>query len=193
MTKNQIEFAKLQESKRAAMASEDITRKRDSETQRHNVSTEKVAIDQATEQKRSNLAKESETHRSNVMSEIEAARSNQARERETARHNVASEMEQQRSNIAGETLQSRKLSQDYVLGQRQVAIAAKQADTASRQADIAQQRADFDERKSDSDISRNEVRNFADTVSTGVKTVDTVFSWIPGIGTASKIISFGGK
>lgn len=84
MTRNQIAYWELQESKRANLAKE-------------------------AELNRSNLAKEEETKRSNLAKETEKVRSNRAEETlrhtglvETARANKAKETETHRSNVARE-------------------------------------------------------------------------------------------
>lgn len=91
MTRNQIEYANLLETRR------DNERRRDIESRT------------LEEQKRANAAREFETHRSNVVGEQHAARSldetsraNLAKEGETARSNLAREGETARSNLARE-------------------------------------------------------------------------------------------
>lgn len=95
MTKNQIAFLELQETKRANQA-------REAETFRSNRAQEMLtgfrdrsSIQQRdreiAESVRANLAREAETSRSNVARESETYRSNYARETETQRHNIASE------------------------------------------------------------------------------------------------------
>lgn len=86
MTRNQIEYWKLQESKRSNLTNE-------AETQRHN------------------RVGESETNRHNVVSENETSRHNVASEGETFRHNTATEayqandlLEKSRSNRAQEAI-----------------------------------------------------------------------------------------
>lgn len=95
MTKNQIAFLELQETKRANQA-------REAETYRSNKAQESLTAYRDTnavqmrdreiaEIMRSNLAREAETQRSNIAREAESYRSNVAREVETQRHNKASE------------------------------------------------------------------------------------------------------
>lgn len=128
MTKNQIEYAKLLETKRSNLANEDLTRKRDTtarevglgnlqEGQRHNKATETQASASLDETVRSNKVRETEAARHNVAGEVEMYRHNVSGERlqsaaqaEQARHNRAGESltastiaETQRSNIARET------------------------------------------------------------------------------------------
>lgn len=129
MTKNQIEYGKLLESRRAAMASEALTRARDTETARHNVASERVSLDTLAEQRRSHLAQEAlsaqqlaeltthnratesislgqlgETKRTNLAKEGETKRSNLAKEGEARRHNIAAEFETARHNVATESV-----------------------------------------------------------------------------------------
>lgn len=103
MTRNQIDYAKLLESKRAAQAQETLTRRRDeaamrlgidqlAETSRHNLAGERISKGTLDETSRSNMAKERETYRANVAKETETNRSNLARESETGRHNIATEL-----------------------------------------------------------------------------------------------------
>lgn len=123
MTKNQIEFAKLQEQQRANRAQEALTGRRDTltaqlglntleETKRANRERERQNTVVLGETQRHNLRLESlqaigldETSRHNKAQEQvslqvanETARSNRARERETSRANKAQELEANRSN-----------------------------------------------------------------------------------------------
>lgn len=113
MTKNQIAFLELQETKRANqarevethranVAQEQLTSLRDTgtlvlrdrelaETVRSNYAREGLQSRTIAETERSNKAREAETYRSNVARETETYRSNVARERENYRHNVATE------------------------------------------------------------------------------------------------------
>lgn len=114
MTKNQIEFNKLLETKRmnevsAALkqqeisndfvakqlnlqeaqrhnkASESVSMLSAQEAQRHNVASEQVSLDSLSEQKRSNLARESEQARSNRAQEALSSRSlDQSKQYQTA-------------------------------------------------------------------------------------------------------------
>lgn len=127
MTRNQIEFNKLLETNRSNLANEEIQRTRAatdrelgfanlSESQRHNMASERMQVLSLDETSRHNLATESnaravleEQHRSNVQHELltaqqqaEQRRHNQAVEYETARSNVSREQEQMRSNRANE-------------------------------------------------------------------------------------------
>lgn len=140
MTRNQIEFHKMMETRRANRATEEITRTRDErahtvalgqlselsrhnfesekltqrsldETSRHNLETESHARSVLAEQQRHSMAVEAETYRSNVAHEIELNRSNLAKEAETHRSNVAREGETKRSNLAAEALRSQELAE----------------------------------------------------------------------------------
>lgn len=89
------------------------------------------------EEKRSNVAKETETHRSNRVNEeianfrnLEEQRHNQASEaiqnldlEERARHNTVSEGEALRSNLANEYLKGQSNEYNYAVGQGNVAAA----------------------------------------------------------------------
>lgn len=96
MTRNQLEYAKLENEKKQFERTQ-------AETERHNRASLNETI-------RSNQAREKETNRSNLINEglksstlSEQIRSNQTRERETERSNKASEAETNRSNLAKET------------------------------------------------------------------------------------------
>lgn len=123
MTKNQIEYAKLVETKRTNLANEALTRERDS-------ASKQLGFHTLEEQKRSNKAKEVETAQHNRATEgLEAAKLGEASRHnaqlealqamgisETGRHNLAQErtaakeadthaftaQESQRSNLARE-------------------------------------------------------------------------------------------
>lgn len=144
MTKNQIEYNKLREQRRANLQQEELTRIRDTasielgrsqlgEQTRHNLAGEQLQTASLDETRRSNLAKEGETIRSNL-----------AREEENRRHNVASEeltstqlAEVARHNRASEGLQSRTISLGYAqLGETTRHNQQLEALTASQQTEI---------------------------------------------------------
>lgn len=127
MTTNQIEYAKLLETRRSNQETESLTRERDTKTHergmielgesaRHNLATEALTQRQLSEQERSNRAKESismdtlsetkranlERERQNLLSLRETRRSNQAKEAENYRSNKARETETHRSNLVSE-------------------------------------------------------------------------------------------
>lgn len=120
MTKNQIEYLKVQESRRSNLRQEELTAARDAtsrelgfatlgETTRHNQATEAHNTAVLGESQRHNIAQE--RHNSLVLGE--QTRANMAREalersaqEETKRHNVTVEMETSRHNIASENIQS---------------------------------------------------------------------------------------
>lgn len=129
MTRNQIEYQRNVELKRANLASEKQTQVRDSETARANKAreAENFRTNTANEQiRQGTLAETARTNRANeqlkgyqigvtdahnaAMERLQAsqnaelARSNLARELETNRANVARELEQERSNRANESL-----------------------------------------------------------------------------------------
>lgn len=138
MTRNQIEYNKLLESRRANRASEALTASRDIESARHNLESESISRQSLDEQRRSNQAREAETLRSNMAKEDlqrqvnqETARSNRAREsisleanainraaqEETARANRVKEQlqlstleETRRANRASESLRSSEIA-----------------------------------------------------------------------------------
>lgn len=123
MTKNQIEYAKLLETRRANQKQEEMTHERDYESARHNLATESISRSSLDETSRSNKAREAETARNNLALEsltrardAETARANLEREKENFRSNAANEsiklstlQETQRSNVAQEGLRSREL------------------------------------------------------------------------------------
>lgn len=113
MTRNQLTFLELQETKRANqarevethranVASERLTSLRDTgtlalrdrelaESVRSHYAQEGLQSRTIAETERSNKAREAENYRANVAREAETYRSNVAREQENRRHNVASE------------------------------------------------------------------------------------------------------
>lgn len=95
MTRNQIEYWNLQESKRANQAKESETGRHnlatESETGRHNQVQEGIDLGHLNESVRHNRVTESETKRHNVAGEQETSRHNRVTETETNRHNVVSE------------------------------------------------------------------------------------------------------
>lgn len=111
MTRNQIEYLKLQEEQRANKAKERENNRsnvaREVETNRSNLENEKVNLINSTtragelaETVRSNKAREYETHRSNVAGEAIKIAANE----ETKRSNLAREFETHRSNVANEAI-----------------------------------------------------------------------------------------
>lgn len=106
MTKNQIEYQKLLESKRANRAQE-------TETNRANLMNEELirSRDTATLDLRGRELQE--TQRSNQAREAENFRSNLAREGENKRHNVAQEMENSKHNRAQEAIGYGNISLGY--------------------------------------------------------------------------------
>lgn len=125
MTRNQIEFQKTEELRRANIAQEGLTSARDAETARANRATESWRTAQLAETQRTNQANEdlkaqqnAETHRSNLVHESynwaalgEQNRSNLAKELltmqqnvETSRHNASVESETERSNRSNEDI-----------------------------------------------------------------------------------------
>lgn len=106
MTHNQIEYWKLQETKRNNLATEQETRRHnvvgEGETNRSNIAKEVISAGTLAENTRHNRASESETYRHNAAAENETTRSNRAREAETWRSNLAREIENFRSNKARE-------------------------------------------------------------------------------------------
>lgn len=101
MTKNQIEYAKLLETRRSNIAQEDLTKSRDAEGARHNLVTEGISRASLDETSRANKAREQETRRANLASETLTA----ARDAETARANLEREKENFRSHAAQERIQ----------------------------------------------------------------------------------------
>lgn len=140
MTSNQIEYAKLLETRRNNLAQEGITSLRDQrshdvavstldetrrantererqnrasldETSRSNRVKEQLESDRNKETRRSNLASEAETKRSNVAREMENNRANVAKEIELNRHQTAVENETKRSNQARELHENLSLAE----------------------------------------------------------------------------------
>lgn len=144
MTKNQIEYGKLLETRRANVRQEELTASRDMEVKRHNYATEGLQKQSLDETVRSNLAKEYEANRANLAREKETNRSNlaqealtSARDAETRRSNLVNEslksatlQEQIRSNQASEALRSREIDiKGATLGETIRANKAREAET----------------------------------------------------------------
>lgn len=124
MTKNQIDFARLQEDKRA------------------NRVKEEQGASSLYETARSNQAREAETHRSNLVNESETQRSNLAREGETRRSNLANENlqayrnqieqdklgESRRHNLEGERYQTNKMLIDSTQKEKDLKLSGRRQD-----------------------------------------------------------------
>lgn len=118
MTRNQIEYQKVVESKRAAQAQEELTRQRDAETARANLANETERHRSATAQEQLTMLRDSETQRSNMAREFENNRANLAKEQENARvtnetirSNLAREFENNRHNKATESISRIEVSE----------------------------------------------------------------------------------
>lgn len=125
MTKNQIEYQKHLETKRANQASESLRLDELKETGRHNLASE-------LELNRSNVAREIETSRHNVTTERENQRHNIEYEQETNRHNTTVEGETKRHNLASEQADLIKASASVLSAQAQ----QSQASTAAARLDM---------------------------------------------------------
>lgn len=163
MTKNQIDFARLQEDKRANRAKE---------------LQNEASL---TETARSNLAKESETHRSNLVSEFETNRSNKAREAESHRSNVANE----NLNAFRNQIEEDKLgeSQRHNAEQERYLTNKLIIDTGQRQQELntAQDRHNLDVAKFHEQERQNTISNIHEDIrlqqsgqNSNAKVVDTV-------------------
>lgn len=125
MTKNQIEYAKLLETRRSNVVNESLTAQRNAltqsandETKRANVAKEGLTAKQIAEAERSARAKEAETSRHNIVTEgiqQQDAFTRLQQAREQARANLASESlrreaqsETARSNLVNEALGARR-------------------------------------------------------------------------------------
>lgn len=141
MTRNQIDFWKLQESKRSNLANE-------SEARRHNVETEQHNVRVLGETQRHNVAGESETSRHNLQTEayqandlLERSRSNRAQEEIARERNTISNMqllETARSNRANETIGRSNASSNLINAAtnrdyRQAAVNQGMTDVLTRQ------------------------------------------------------------
>lgn len=126
LSKEGISRDTLDETKRSNIAGEGIKHGTLAESIRHNQATEGVAVGQldisrllANEQRRSNLAREGETHRSNVAKELENQRSNLANELLTGQRdqrsyevNVGNLEETVRHHKTGEVLTGVEIGSD---------------------------------------------------------------------------------
>lgn len=143
MTKNQIDYWRLQEEKRSHAATEGETKRsnlakeaenyrsnlaRETETHRANVVSEGIAFGNLSEATRSHMANEGiaqanleETVRHQMATESETQRSNLAKEMENYRHNSAVESETRRSNIVNEGINAGYLAEQTVYHQQQLA------------------------------------------------------------------------
>lgn len=118
MTKNQIEYLKVQEARRANRANENLTYDRDlasrqlgldtlRETARHNQQVELNARDNLAEQHRHNVAQLAEQQRAHLASEGLTSQQmdvERTKAQETQRHNEVTEGETQRHNVQNEYL-----------------------------------------------------------------------------------------
>lgn len=153
MTKNQIDYNKLVETRRSNLENEEIARTRAEreyelgilnlqELGRHNMATEAHAVNvlaessrAAREQERLLADRNLETQRANLRAEeislsnlAEQSRSNRAREAETYRSNLAKEVELHRSNLESESIRRRANvinAQSVSLGYSQLAEAQR--------------------------------------------------------------------
>lgn len=164
MTKNQIEYGKLVESKRANLAQESLTRERDKASRRLGVRQQveveranRVREQQATmsldETRRSNLARELEAQRHNRQVESlniaqleEVTRSNRVREmrdqlalEETRRANVARETETQRYNRVREVIDTGYLNEAVRHNKATEVVEQGRLDVSKYQADTQRQ------------------------------------------------------
>lgn len=153
MTTNQIEYAKLLETRRNNLVLSDLTEKRDAntfllgqqnldETRRANQAREQYNLDYLDEVGRANRARESQNERSLR----EQERANLAKEMynlqylgEVSRSNLANEDERKRSNLANEQLNRERLSsedwyrrQQVYLGSQNIALGYSQLEEQRR-------------------------------------------------------------
>lgn len=170
MTSNQIAYWQLQEQKRSNLAKEADTDFQNEENRRHNIRTERTALNVATETARHNKADESikrfgelEKRRANMQNEaikwseaFETQRSNRAKEYETNRSNVAKETETYRSNIAKETETNR-----HNIADENVKLAKVQSkDAIQRRAnEIAYYNYQLNAKKFDEDVRWHDMQN----------------------------------
>lgn len=116
MTRNQIEYLKHLETMRNNRAVESNQSRLASESERHNLETEKYNYAHLGEVTRSNLAREDETRRSNLVSESlkgEANRIQEAYNREQIELRQLELTENQRANLAREELGLQQLQESY--------------------------------------------------------------------------------
>lgn len=138
MTKNQIEYQKLLELKRANLANEQITTARDAaarklgldtlqETARHNQQVELQARDNLAEQYRNNLAQLQEAQRAHLASEgltQQSVDNEYRRNAETGRHNLANESLTEYATLVSKL--GAELGADSRLGAAGISAAAAQ-------------------------------------------------------------------
>lgn len=157
MTRNQIEYLKYQESKRANIAQETETNRANvvreqqnlamlGETSRHNLATEGLSMQQFLEQSRHNLETEAETKRSHLVNELELSTHNRNTEAETARANRAAEQhridqlnETIRANRSSESLRSRELQERERASRASEALTRQRNDETERANRVAEQ------------------------------------------------------
>lgn len=142
MTRNQIDYARLQEEKRANRARETETHRANTAqeflTSRRDVVSLGIQRDTLSETKRKNLVSESQQARSldlTELAQLETKRSNLAREEETKRSNIARETETTRHNVQSEAAERVKAS----AAMSQASAAHRQA--AAHERDVASQEA----------------------------------------------------
>lgn len=128
MTRNQISFAELQETKRHNKAQEGVASGTLSETMRSNRSRE-------AETHRSNLANEYELRRSHLINEAEAERSHRANERIGYMNNYVDQQrlqETQRANLAQEELTDNRDYYTRLAAQQNVANASRRTEVQNQ-------------------------------------------------------------
>lgn len=178
MTRNQIDYQKMVEEKRANQARERETNRanlaKEAEDLRSHQASERLTQDQNVETNRANLAREAETNRSNLAKELETNRSNLAKEGETHRSNVANE-NIARNRIATESADSRYATDSKLAGTMYTADVGYQGRTDA--AYINQY-----------GISKTDASGLASTIGNGIKSVSsknkagqTVAGSLPGL------------
>lgn len=128
MTRNQIEYWKLQETQRSNLEYERQGREQLAETKRSNLARE-------TETNRSNLARETETHRANLMHEYQV----DLQRRQDAYFTLRNQIETNRSNLAQEKIAKQRNDEQHRTNVANENIRLIQALTNQRQAELQQQ------------------------------------------------------
>lgn len=147
MTHNQIEYAKLQETKRSNLVTE-------GETNRHNIVTEN-------ETNRHNLATESNETQKNIINQAHYERL----DTETARHNAAQEAIAQQDSVS-KRLSAQADATNASTRQYEAEIARQNSITNVINAQTNRLQAETQQKVGDSTVSRNQVQNTTDLAST---------------------------
>lgn len=169
MTKNQIEYNKLLETRRANSQQEELTRSRDAENARYQQERNRLERLSLDETARSNLAREGETYRSNLAREAETYRANLARESYEMERNK----ETHRANLALESLRSATLEEQRRANRAQEALTSRNLDIQQGRLDVAIGQLDLSRQQASETVRANKARELETTRANVAKEEET--------------------